>query len=270
MKKKIFALVTVLMLLVCSMAAAEIKVTKRDLGLNTTLDKNVNHILLLLQDGGKTDTLMLASINSRTGRSVMTCIDPDLVVNVPEKGDVPLSDVYELGDKKSRGLLAARTVNSLFDLNVSTYVALDMELLPEMVEVVGALNMQLTAEEAEAMGTWEGINELTGDDVLKYVRLRLENDDPARSRGYDALMQLLYQGMHSGDLMGLMGLGTKMLSAMDSNLNVMTAMTLAGAVQAGEDRREVSLPAAEQILTEEPLTANVDAMKESLHREIYE
>lgn len=54
------------------------------------------------------------------------------------------------------------------------------------------------------MGTWSGINELSGDDMLTYVRLKLDSDAPTRSRGYDALMQMLYQGMHSGDLMGML------------------------------------------------------------------
>lgn len=48
-------------------------------------------------------------------------------------------------------------------------------------------------------------------------------------RGYDALMRLLYAGVHSGDLGSMMGLGKSLLASMDTNLNVMTAITLASA-----------------------------------------
>lgn len=120
------------------------------------------------------------------------------------------------------------------------------------------------------MGTWSGINELSGDDVLTYVRLKLDSDDPTRSRGYDALMQMLYQGMHSGDLMGMLSLGTKLLSSLDTNLNPMTAMTLASAVQAGDDRRELVLPMQEHVMSESPLCADAQAMQQTLHKEIYE
>ena len=252
MKKRFFALAFALMVLFSAAALGEISLTKRDIALNTELDKNVSHILVLLQDGDRTDTMMLASINSRTGRSV------------------ELGEVYNLGAEKSRGLLALRTVNTLLNLNASTYVALDVERMPELVEAIGTLNMQLDEEEAAAMGTWSGINELSGDDVLTYVRLELASDSPARSRGYDALMQMLYQGMHSGDLMGMMSLGTRLLSSLDTNLNPMTALTLVSAVQAGDDRREMLLPQQEQVTSESPLRADGQAMQQALHKEIYE
>lgn len=261
MKKKIFALLFALMLFGAA-ASAEITVTKRDLNMNADLDKSTTNILILMQNGERTDTMMVASINSKTGRSVMTRIDCGLMVDVPEAGTVELGDVYHLGAKKSKGFLAARTINTLLGLNIGTYVALDITRLPELVEVVGALNMQLTAEEAEAMGTWEGINELTGDAVLEYVTLRLDSDSPARSREYDALMQLLYQGMHSGDLMSMMGLGKKLLASMDTNLNPMTAVTLVSAVQGGDDRRELILP--------QEGAEDAESMKALIHREIYE
>ena len=270
MKKRFFALAFALMVLFSAAALGEISLTKRDIALNTELDKNVSNILVLLQDGDRTDTMMLASINSRTGRSVMTRLDCALEVNVPEVGDVELGEVYNLGAEKSRGLLALRTVNTLLNLNASTYVALDVERMPELVEAIGTLNMQLDEEEAAAMGTWSGINELSGDDVLTYVRLELASDSPARSRGYDALMQMLYQGMHSGDLMGMMSLGTRLLSSLDTNLNPMTALTLVSAVQAGDDRREMLLPQQEQVTSESPLRADGQAMQQALHKEIYE
>ena len=273
MMKKYMALLALVLALTfaCGCAlAADIAVGKRDLAVNTELDKSVSNVLFLMQDEGVTHTMMLASINSRTGRSVMTRIDCDLIVNVPEVGDVALGEVYSLGNKKSKGFLAARTINQLLGLNVSTYIALDMARLPALVDAVGVLNMQYDAYEAAAMGTWEGVNELTGDMVLDYVRLELDTDDPARSRGYDALMQMLYQALHSGDIMGMVGLGGKLLESMDTNLNAMAAVTMVSAVQGGTDRREVALPMAEHTLTEQPLTADQQAMKALLHKEIYE
>ena len=147
-KKLLCALLALVMVMSCALAMAEITVTKRDMVLNRNLDKSVNNILILMQDGEKTDTMMIASINGKTGRSVMTMIDCATPVNVPEVGDVTLGDVYVLGDAKSRGLLAARTVNSLLDLNISTYVTMDIQMLPELVDQVGKLNMWLNAEEA--------------------------------------------------------------------------------------------------------------------------
>lgn len=270
MKKRMAALIWMLLMGFAAVALAEISVTKRDLSLNSELDRNVSNILVILQDGEKTDALMVASINSRTGRSVMTRLDTSLEVNVPEAGDVQLGEVYMLGDEKSRGLLTARTLNTLLNLNISTYVAFDIGRMPELVEAVGTLNMQLDEQEAEALGTWSGLNEMDGEDVLRYVRLSLPGDPPARSRGYDALMQLLYQGLNSGDLMGMLGLGTRLLSSMDTNLNPMSAFTLVSAAQGGSDRRELSLPLEEQVTSASPLRADAQAMQQTLHKEVYE
>lgn len=82
--------------------------------------------------------------------------------------------------------------------------------------------MELTDAEAEAMNLGAGWNDLTGDEALTFVRLKLDGDDPARSRGYDMLMQLLYAGVNSGDLGSMLGLGTKLLGSMDTNLNAMS------------------------------------------------
>ena len=172
MKKILSAIVIVLSLsLMCVAALGEITVTKRDMVLNRSLDKSVNNVLMLMQDGEWTDTVMIASINGKTGRSVMTRVDSELMVELPEVGSVKLGEVYMLGDEKSRGFLVARTLNALLDLNISTYMSLDIARLPQIVSVVGQLNMQYDEYEAKAMGTWEGINELTDEQILEYVRL---------------------------------------------------------------------------------------------------
>lgn len=262
MRKKAIALLAVLAVLVLGAipAPAEITVTKKDLAQNTELDKNVSNILVLMQDGDTTDAMMIASINSRTGRSVMTRVDCAREVGIPEEGTVPMGSVYMLGGEKSRGFLVARTLNQLLGLNIGTYVALDITSLPELVDAVDYLYFELNDEEAAALGLEPGGNDLEGEEVLTYVRLKLDGDSPARSRGYDALMQLLYQGLHSGNIMDMMGLGSKLLASMDTNLNVMQAVTLASAVQAGTDRREVLIDSA---MTDEEAAA-------LLQKEIYE
>lgn len=246
--KKLFAIALALILMLCAAcASADINVTLRELNQTRGLDKAVNHILVLMRDSMAADTLMLASINSKTGRAVMTRVDTEREIEV-DMGDgsvqmAAIENVYDMGGKKSRGLLVCREMNELLGLDISTYVALDMEQLPGIVDALGSLIMPLEQAEAKALGKPFDYVPLTGEEVLQYVRLDLEGDNEARSRCYDALLQMIYQGIKGGDLKGLMSMGTKMLKSMDTNLNPMTAMTLVGAVQAGEDRREVYVPA---------------------------
>ena len=182
--KKMFCLLLALTLgASCAFAEGGINVTKKDINLNKALDKNVTNILVLLQDGGVTDTIMIASINSRTGRSVMTRVNSSLMADIPEAGETRLADVYALGSKKCRGMLAERTINTMLALNIGTYLALDISTLPTLVDAVDTVSMELTAEEAAALGLEEGWNDLEGEELLAFVRLHLDGDDPARSRG---------------------------------------------------------------------------------------
>ena len=81
--------------------------------------------------------------------------------------------------------------------------------------------------------------------------------DGAR-RSYDALMQMAKQALKGGDIMGMVSMATKLLKSMDTNVNVMSAVTLASAVQGGSDRREVYI------------SAEMTDAQETLRREIYE
>lgn len=267
---RLFAAILALMLLTAAAASAEITVTKRDINMAAGLDKNVTNILVLLQDGDVTDTMMIASINSRTGRSVMMRVDCGLTVDVPENGETKLADVYALGAKKCRGMLAERTINTLLGLNIGTYVALDVTNLPQLVDAIDTVSMNLDEREAAAMGLDLGRNDLSGEEALTYVRLRLEGDDPAVSRGYDLLMQMLYEGVNSGDLGSMLRLGTKLLGSLDTNLNAMTAITLASAVKGGDDRSELTLPLEEQVTGENPLRADEAAMRQTVKEALYE
>ena len=261
MKKVISAAALALcLMLVCALALGEITVTKKDMVLNRNLDKNVNNILVIMQDGELTESMMIASVNSRTGRSVMTQIACDRVVNLPEAGDVTLGEVYMLGAQKSRGLLAARTLNSLLDLNISTYVALDLGMLPELVDEIGMLSTWLNEEEAEILGTWAGDNSLSSENILDYVRIDLKEDYVEKNRSYMVFMDLLKQGLRSSGGANLMGLGKKLLSGMDTNLNAMAAVTMLSSFQGGSDRRELYLYS----------DMDMQAMHDAFYAEVYE
>ena len=76
--------------------------------------------------------------------------------------------------------------------------------------------------------------------------------------------------VNSGDLGSMLGLGTKLLGALDTNLNAMTAVTLASAVKGGDDRSELALPTQAQQTSEEPLRADTAAMQQTVKEALYE
>ena len=262
MNKKIIAALALMlcMALCCATAMAAITVGKKDMAINRSLDKNVTNILVMMQDGGVTDTMMLASVNSRTGRSVMTRIDCGLTVNLPEAGEVKLGEVYELGAQKSKGFVAARTLNQLMDLNISTYVAMDISKFPELVNEIEFLSIWLNEEEAAILNVFPGDSGLTSANVLDYVSIRLESDYAEKNRCYNVFMGLLKQGLRSTNPGDMMNMGKKLLASMDTNMNVLAAVTMLSSFQAGDDRRELLLSA--EMSDEE--------IRSAFYREVYE
>lgn len=266
-------LLFVLLLLVPVLAFADgIRVSARDTEINRDRDRNVTNILVLLQEEDRTQMMTVASLNTKTGKAVMVQLDPELMVDIPEVGEVALSQVYALGDKKSKGFLAMRTVNRLLKLNLTNYVVVSMDAIPSLVDAVDGVWITPTEEEDLALGldldTWA----LDGQDTLAYIRLKLPGD-AERNRAYEVMMQILRQ-VAEQDIMGMMGAGGKLLEAMDTNISISNAISLGRSLQGKSNKDEhhidLFLPQAEAIIETSPLRADADKMEQKLTEVIYE
>ena len=273
MKKTVVLLAAVLLLALLSasgLAAKGISVKAKEIDAVKDLDKAVANILVLLQEEDTTRMMAVASLNTATGKAVMVSLDPELMVEIPEAGgEVPLKDVYAMGDKKSKGLLAVRTVNRLLGLNIGMYLAMDMGMIPKLVETVESCWLTPTPEEDIALGLEEDTWALDGEQTLAYMHLVLPNDEPGRNRTYEVMVQLLRQAAEV-DFMSMMGVGTTLLSSMDTNVGIMSAVSLGSSLKSGEHHQDLFLPQEEAVLQKEPLRADAGLMRARLLEVVYE
>ena len=262
--------VLLMILLMTSVGLADgIRLKSRDLDLSKNRDRAVTNILVMMQEGDRTQMMAVASLNTKTGKAVMVSVDPRLMVEIPEiSGEVPLSDVYVLGDRKSRGLLVARTLNRMLDLNITMYLAMDMSMIPAIVDEVGGVWITPTAEENQALGLDADTWALDGEQTLAFMRLMLPGDE-GRNRSYEVMMQILRQ-IAGEDLMQMMGAGQKLLSSMDTNVKIMSAITLGSSLKSGEHHTDLFLPQPEAVLGTDPLRADALQMQQKLTEVIYE
>ena len=152
------------------------------------------------------------------------------------------------------------TVADAMGVPVDFYVEVNIKAFVALVDEIGVLNMWLNEEEAAILNTWAGDNSLVGEEVLTYVRIRLENDYAEKNRSYMVFMDLLQQGLRSKAGSNLLGLGKKLLSVMDTNMNAMAGVTMLSAFRAGDDRRELLLSS----------DMTPETMRETFYREVYE
>jgi anionic cell wall polymer biosynthesis LytR-Cps2A-Psr (LCP) family protein len=277
MMRFVVCCVCALLLAPAALAKEELRVTvgDRDLSIREGLPKDLRNIAVVICDPREesryapTDTMMLATINTRTGDAWMTLLQPDLLVDMPLIGVAPLSDAYALGGAN----LVMKTLNEVLDLNVRDYVSIDLGRFSAVVEAVGGIRMRLTGEEAAALGLpadAEVVLDL--EQTLAFMRLPREN--PAQNRQYDVVMQALYQGTQDREISNLTGMLQRVLSSMDTKIGFFDMVGMGTKVMGASGRKELRLPAVENLLraNEAPpyrYTTDIVAMKAELHRFLY-
>lgn len=243
------ALLLCLLLLPLSVLAADdypVKIDKKDLSQAASVPKSMQTIALFLLDSEESsdvETVLLASIDKSSGRACMTDIRTDILAEIPQVGYIPLAKAYAYGGPN----LMMKSINKLLEMNVTSYVMLDVSSFAQIADSVGGMQMPLNAEEAATLGLSEGQQTLTGKQAIAYMRLKGDNTD-GKSRQYKSIMQILYQGTRDKNPISLMGLAQKLMSTMQTNLGIMDMITLATKVMGGSQRDELMLPGTAALL----------------------
>ena len=251
-----------------ALADYSVVVDDSDLSLAQALPKSVQTVALFLTDcesSSDVQTVLLASIDRESGRACMTDLRTDLMAEIPQVGSIPLAKIYVLGGPN----LMMKSINELLEMNVSSYVTLDVSSFVQIAESVGGMQMTLSAEEAAALGCAEGLQTLDGAQTMAYMRLP-DEADAARSHQYKAVMQLLYQGTRDKNPFALMGLARKLMSTMTTNMGLMDMISLATTVMGGSEREEYMLPSTTPLRATEyegmtAYTGDWTAIRQELH-----
>ncbi|HBI64746.1 MAG TPA: LytR family transcriptional regulator [Clostridiales bacterium] len=156
---------------------------------------------------GRSDAIMLASIDSQNNRIRLCSIARDTRVDIEGYGQRKLNAAYSYGG----GDLALRTINSNFGLHVTSYIAVNFSGMADIVDQLGGveislseaeisyLRKHLTAEQRSSLESGERVL-LNGKQAVAYSRIRyLDNDDVRTSRQREVLESLLerVRGMDS-------------------------------------------------------------------------
>ncbi|MBU1038935.1 LCP family protein [Patescibacteria group bacterium] len=148
---------------------------------------------LLLGQGGPghdgpylTDTIMLASLDTKHKNVGLLSLPRDLVVNIPGFGARKINNANAFGELKGNGLgplLAKETISQLLDQPIHYYVRLDFSSFVSLVDDLGGLpiNIEQSFTDSQYPGpnysftvvNFEtGQQTLSGEKTLQYVRSR--------------------------------------------------------------------------------------------------
>lgn len=146
----------------------------KDLPLNK--DKTAAPINILLLgvdersgDKGRSDTMIVASLNPITHSMLMTSIPRDTRVTIPGRsGYSKMNAAYAYGNEA----LAVKTIEKYLNIDIPYYVKVNMEGLSSLVDAVGGVTVD---NDISWTGFPKGTLNLDGKRALEYARMRHED-----------------------------------------------------------------------------------------------
>lgn len=205
----------------------EVVIDETQLEINENLPEHVVNILLLgidarqdVTEGGRSDAMLICSINTQDGSIKLTSIQRDLLVTIPtKKNPYKITNAYSWGG----GQLSMATVNQNFEMNIDKFVTINFYGLAAIIDYLGGVDIELTKTEAsrinyelkkeplpfdtnpdrEKVEAVAGVHHLDGMQAVTYARIRGisgENDFNRSERQRKLLEVLMEQVMQDMSL----------------------------------------------------------------------
>ena len=211
----------------------------------------------ILSESGRTDAMMICSINTSTGEVKLTSIMRDLAVTFDDIGEY--NGTYGINAANFFGgpKLAMKTVNRLFDMNIQNYVMVNFFGFGKIAQRLGGVEVDITEDEMNIinkdivaqfkMAYKEGITDfdpeqvkltsygpnthLNGNQTLAYARIRhLDGGDYMRTTRQQTVLTKLLEKAKKLSLIDLTMLGTEMLPMIRTNMDLDFILKVAGTV----------------------------------------
>lgn len=126
---------------------------------------DVYNILLIGQDSrdkytlGRSDSMIIVSINQKTDEIIMTSIMRDVYTAIPGVGNARINAAYAYGGPE----LLIDTIQQNFKIKIDSYVSVNFYSFMDVVDAVGGVEMTVSDAEIKVLNYYvEEINELEG------------------------------------------------------------------------------------------------------------
>ena len=198
--------------------------------INIAQNSGVENILLIGTDyhnkgeNGRSDTMILLSLNYNTGKIHMTSLMRAMYVCIPRSdGNVwgMLNAAYSWGGPN----LLIDTIELNFRVAIDKYVVVDFSAFEKAVDMLGGI--ELTISEAEAheitihtpVKTSAGTQILNGAQTRGYCQIRATDNDFIRTSRQRQVIDLLIKKAEKMDIATLLDMANELLPLVNTNLN---------------------------------------------------
>lgn len=196
---------------------------------------NVVNILLLgveeIEGASNTDSIMIATMNTKDKSMKLTSIMRDLYVDIPGYSSNRINAVYSKGGVD----LMYQTIEQNLGIKLDGYALVNFNAFEKIVDLVGGIEITLTQKEAHYLNTTNYISNpsyrnvkagtqiLNGNQALGYSRVRkvstgTENNDFGRTQRHRIVLNAIFEKVKSKNIIQL-GL---LMNDILTNVNIKT------------------------------------------------
>jgi len=189
---------------------------------------------------GRTDSIMIISVNPTNKSIKMISIPRDTYVSIPGYRKDKINHAYAYGQEQ----LSIKTINGNFGLNITEYVTINFEGLINVINAVGGVDINITKEERDVLNdylvdsykimgktytpmTEYGDVHLNGEQALAHCRNRYVGSDFTRAERQREVLTKVMEKISQKSFGEIMDLVDIFLQQVRTNINVSEYLGLA-------------------------------------------
>lgn len=201
----------------------------------------VRNIVLLGSDSesigdppqGRSDTIMIVSINPKYKSLKMISIPRDTYVDIPGYEKNKINHAYAWGKEQ----LALKTINMNFGMNLTEYISIDFSGIIHIINDIGGIDLYISKQEMEFINmeskyayrtsgnkqeilTSYGTINLDGEQALTHSRNRTIGDDFTRASRQRDVIEAILNKMSKMDMGQISSMLDLFLKEVTTNINV--------------------------------------------------
>ncbi|WP_283672567.1 LCP family protein [Clostridium perfringens] len=212
----------------------KVKINKENLLINEKKVKEEKHIKNIALFGidaskgkvGRSDAIMILTLDEEHKVMKLTSIMRDSYVDIPGHGDDKITHAYAFGGPE----LAMKTLNENFKVNVEDFMAVNFTSLPEIIDKLGGVKINIIPEEIHHIPgiTSPGEQVLNGEQALAYSRIRYATGgDYKRTERQRVVLEAVFEKLKLTPTKEYPSLIDEFLPYIETNMSSMDMIKLA-------------------------------------------
>ncbi len=172
-----------------------VKINKNNLNIDTKVFNSnenigdIKNIALLGIDAidgqvGRSDCIMIATIDTIHKKVKLTSIMRDSYVDIPGYGMDKINHAYAFGGPQ----LSIKTINNNFGLNIKNFASVNFSSLPDIIDILDGVDIEITEEELQYINRYiDNINSVTGANSSHITSTGVQSLDGVQALAYSRI-----------------------------------------------------------------------------------